>query len=82
MGRTATNPDARFTRLRYHLLGRGPMYKIAAAAGITPTTLSAYSLGTKAIAPAHLLALADVLDVPADDLLGDMANTDLEELYT
>lgn len=80
MGRTALGP-VKFTKLRYHLLGRGPMYKVAAAAGITPTTLSSYSLGAKAIPAQHLLALAEVLDVPEDDLIGDMTNADIEDLY-
>lgn len=79
MGRPATKP-AQFTKLRYHLLGRGPMYRIAAAAGINPTTLSHYSLGWLQVRPEHLLALSEVLDVPPDDLIGIIENEPLDEL--
>lgn len=76
MGRAPLKPPV-FTRLRYHLLGRGPMYRIAAAAGITPTLLSQYALGAKVpIAPGHLEALSQVLGVPADDLVGVMDSSD------
>jgi hypothetical protein len=48
------------------------MYKIAASARIHPTTLSAYSLGYRPIPPLHLTALSQVLDVPEDQLVGDL----------
>jgi hypothetical protein len=48
------------------------MYKIAGLAGIHPTSLSAYSLGYKAIPPAHLMLLAEILDVAEADLVGEM----------
>jgi hypothetical protein len=41
MGRPPTRPT-RATKLRYHLIGRGPMYKVAGQAVIHPTILSAY----------------------------------------
>ena len=59
------------TKLRYHLIGRGPMYVIAAAAGIAPSKLSAYSLGDEPIPAKHLIALSEVLEVPEDDLVGE-----------
>jgi hypothetical protein len=71
MSRVPTKP-VRATRLRYHLIGRGPLYRIAGQAGIAPTTLSAYSLGYKPVPPRHLQALAELLDVPEDELVGDL----------
>jgi transcriptional regulator with XRE-family HTH domain len=79
LGRPATKP-AQFTKLRYHLLGRGPAYRVAAAAGINPTTLSHYQLGWRPIPPQHLLALAEVLDVPPDDLIGVLDDMPLETI--
>jgi hypothetical protein len=38
---------------------------------MAPTTLSSYSLGYKEVLPQHLTALAEVLDVPADELTGE-----------
>lgn len=72
MARAPSKPVESYTRLRFHLLGRGPMYKIAAAAGIPPTLLSHYSFGWKTIPPGHLESLSEVLGVPADDLVGNM----------
>jgi hypothetical protein len=79
MGRHPTKPT-RATKLRYHLIGRGPMYKVAGQARIHPATLSAYSLGYKPIPPLHLIALSEVLDVPEHELIGDLDLGDLRQL--
>ena len=39
---------------------------------MSPSVLSDYSLGRKAIPAHHLIALAQVLGVPEDDLIGDL----------
>jgi hypothetical protein len=56
------------------------MYKIVGHAGIHPATLSAYSLGYKPIAPLHLIALSQVLDVPEQELVGKLDLGDLRRL--
>jgi hypothetical protein len=78
MGRRPSKPT-RSTKLRYHLIGRGPIYKIAGQARIYPGLLSDYSLGYKPIPPLHLMALSEVLGVPEDDLVGDL-DFDLDEM--
>jgi len=76
MGRRPSEP-IRSTKLRYHLIGRGPMNQIAGQAGIHPTTLSAYSLGYTPIPAVHLIALSQGLDVPEDELVGELDFGDL-----
>jgi hypothetical protein len=71
MGRPPTKPTTA-TKLRYQLIGRGSMYRIAGLAGMAPSTLSDYSLGYKTMPARHLIALSDVLGVPEADLVGDV----------
>lgn len=81
MGRPVKDgTPVRATKLRYHLIGRGPMYKIAAAADMAPSKLSAYSLGTEPIPAKHLMALSEVLEVPEDDLVGEFSYSNLEDM--
>jgi transcriptional regulator with XRE-family HTH domain len=54
------------------------MYQVAGAAHIHSGLLSEYSRGQKEIPPHHLMALAEVLDVPPDDLVGVVDDGELE----
>lgn len=47
-------------------------YKIAAAAGIHPTTLSNYARGTKDISAKHLIALCRLFECEPDDVMGQV----------
>jgi plasmid maintenance system antidote protein VapI len=72
MGKVTSKHPIRITKLRYHLLGRGSNYMIAAACHIHPSTLSAYTLGTRPISAHHLLSLARYLNKSPEEIVGFM----------
>lgn len=46
-----------------------PNYMVAALAGMSPSRLSEYALGRRAIPPHHLIRLCEVLECQPDDIL-------------
>jgi transcriptional regulator with XRE-family HTH domain len=61
----------RVTRLKLYMLSLDmPDYKIAAAAGIAPSTISQYARGTREITAKHLISLCEVFDVEPDQIMG------------
>jgi transcriptional regulator with XRE-family HTH domain len=51
---------------------RQPNYIIGAACGIHPTTLSLYARGKQPISAKHLIALCELFQCEADNLIGDV----------
>ena len=61
----------RVTRLKLYMLSIDmPDYKIAAAAGIAPSTISEYQRGRREISAKHLIALCEVFDVQPEEIIG------------
>lgn len=77
-------PVNRMTRLKYHCLGKGPLYKIANAANMHPSYLSKYCNGERPISNLHLIRLSEALQVPPAELIGwielPKAITELEDV--
>jgi transcriptional regulator with XRE-family HTH domain len=60
------------SKLRLLCLEHGPQYQIAAAARISPSKLSEYTLGKLPIPMHHLLSLAEVFHCQPEDILGEV----------
>lgn len=59
------------TKLRIRILETGgPAYIIAARCGFSPSRMSEYTMGTKAIPFKHLVALCKVLRCDPEDVVG------------
>lgn len=60
-----------FTKLRLRILETGgPAYMVAAHCGFSPSRMSEYVLGRRAIPPKHLIALCKVLRCEPEDVTG------------
>lgn len=63
--------NIRVTKLRLRILETGgPAYIVAARAGFSPSRMSEYILGHKAIPVRHLVPLCEVLRCDPDDVIG------------
>lgn len=59
------------TRLQLKLQSqKQPAYIVGAACGIHPTTLSFYARGIKPISAKHVVALCELFECEAEDILG------------
>lgn len=59
------------TKLQLKLQAQNqPAYIVGAACGIHPTTLSFYARGIKPISAKHVVALCELFECEAEDILG------------